>query len=111
MSAPRPYGTDPFHPLRSISNIKQFLYIYNSVPFISSIWYGLRYVQMFAYENCACALTENSNYNLESFFPLRCMLVCIETSFIRNHCLYLVLKKGFKRKQKRKEALINITLL
>ena len=69
MSAPRPYGTDPFHPLRSISNMKQFLYIYNSVPVISSTWY----VQMFVNGNCACALTENSNYDpvsfLKSFFP------------------------------------------
>jgi len=39
MSAPRPYGTDPFHPLGSIYNMKQFLYIYNSVPVISSMWY------------------------------------------------------------------------
>ena len=39
MSAPRPYWTDPFHPLGSISNMKQFLYIYNNVPVISSMWY------------------------------------------------------------------------
>ena len=88
MSAPRPYGTDPFHPLGSISNMKQFPYIYNSVSVISSIWY----VQMFVDDNCACALTENSNYDpesfLKSFFSLRFMLVCIETSILRNHCLY-----------------------
>ena len=88
MSAPRPYETDPFHPLGSISNMKQFLYIYNSVPVISSMWY----VQTFLLDYCACALTENSNYDpksfLKSFFPLRYMLVCIETSFLRNHCLY-----------------------
>ena len=88
MSAPRPYWTNPFHPLGSISNMKQFLYIYNSVPVISSMWY----VQMFAYENCACAITENSNYDPESFlklfFSLRYMLVCVETSFMRDHCLY-----------------------
>ena len=69
MSAPRPYGTDPFHPLGSVSNIEQFLYIYNSLPVISSMWY----VQMFVYGNCACALAENSNYDpesfLKSFFP------------------------------------------
>ena len=63
MSAPRPYGTDPFHPLGSILNMKQFLYIYNSVTVISSMWY----VQMVVYDNCACALTENSNYGPESF--------------------------------------------
>ena len=63
MSAPRPYGTDPFHPLGSISNMKQLLYIYNSVQVISSIWY----VQVLEYDNCACALTENSNYDPEPF--------------------------------------------
>ena len=67
MSAPRPYETDPFHPLGSISNMKQFLYIYNSVPVIYSMWY----VPMFVYNNGACALTKNSNYDAESFFPLK----------------------------------------
>ena len=52
MSAPRPFGTDPFHPLGSVSNMEQFLYIYNSLTVISSMWY----VQMFVYDNCACAL-------------------------------------------------------
>ena len=52
MSAPRPYETDPFHPLGSIPTMKQFLYINNIVPVISSMWY----VQMFVYDNCACAL-------------------------------------------------------
>ena len=95
MSAPRPYGTDPFHPLGSISTMKQFLYIYNSVPVISSMWY----VKMFVYGNCACALTENSNYDPEIFFsPKVNILVCIETSFLRNHCVYYLLKKGFERK-------------
>ena len=65
MSAPRPYGTDPFHPLGSISNMKQLLYIYNSVQVISSMWY----VQVLEYNNCACALAENSNYDPEPFFP------------------------------------------
>ena len=60
MSAPRPYGTDPFHPLDSFCNMKQFLYIYNSVSVISSMWY----VHMFVYENCACAITENSIFFL-----------------------------------------------
>ena len=86
MSAPRTYGTDPFHPLGSITNMKQFLCIYNSVPDISSMWY----LQVFAYDNCACVPTENSNHDhessLKSFFPLRYMLVCIETTFSRNLC-------------------------
>ena len=34
MSAPRPYVTDPFHPLGSLITIEQFLYICHSVPFI-----------------------------------------------------------------------------
>ena len=88
MSAPRPYGTDPFHPLGSISNMKQFLYIYDSVPVISSLWY----VQMFVYDNCACALTENSNYDPE--------LV-----------IFKVLLFVLSFKENKKEALINTTLL
>ena len=63
MSAPRPYETDPFHPLGSISYMKQFLYIYKSVPVIFSMWYA----QMFVHDSCACALTEDSNYDPESF--------------------------------------------
>ena len=86
MLASRPYGTDPFHPLGSTPNMKQFLYIYNSVPIISSMWY----LQMFVYDNCACALTENSNYDPESFFPQG---TC--------WCALKVLKKGFQSKQKR----------
>ena len=39
MSAPRPYVTDPFHPLGSIRNNKSFLYIYQNVLFISSKWF------------------------------------------------------------------------
>ena len=39
MSAPRPYVTDPFHPLGSIRSNKSFLYIYQNVLFISSKWY------------------------------------------------------------------------
>ena len=88
MSAPRPYWTDPFHPLGSFSNMIQFLHIYNSVQVISSMWY----VQMPVYDNCACAITENSNYDPESFlkffFPLRYVLVCTETSSLQSHCLY-----------------------
>ena len=39
MSAPRPYVTDPFHPLGSTCNNKSFLYINQSEPAISSKWY------------------------------------------------------------------------
>ena len=41
MSAPRPYETDPFHPPSSVRvpYYDQFLYIYKTVPYISSMWY------------------------------------------------------------------------
>ena len=41
MSAPRPYETDPFHPLCSVHNLNdgQFLDIFKIVPAISPIWY------------------------------------------------------------------------
>ena len=41
MSAPRPYETDPFHPPSSVPTLSydQFLYIYKTVPVISSVWY------------------------------------------------------------------------
>ena len=56
MSAPRPYETDPFHPLGSISNIKQFLYMYNSVPVISDMWY----VQVYLYMKTAHVLLQKT---------------------------------------------------
>ena len=39
MSAPRPYVTDPFHPLDSIRSNESFPYMYQSVPVTSSKWY------------------------------------------------------------------------
>ena len=39
MSAPRPYVTDPFHPLNSIYSSQQFLYICHRVLFTSFMWY------------------------------------------------------------------------
>ena len=39
MSAPRPSVTDPFLSRDSIYVNKQFLHIYGSVPYISSMWY------------------------------------------------------------------------
>ena len=38
MSAPRPFETDPFHPLGSIYYIKQLPYICEKIPVISSMW-------------------------------------------------------------------------
>ena len=43
MSAPRPYVTDPFHPLGSICNNESFQYIYQSLLVISS----MRYTKVF----------------------------------------------------------------
>ena len=54
MSAPRPYVTDPFHPLSSVQGNQQFLYICHNVLDISSMWY----VQVCIFVNCACALVE-----------------------------------------------------
>ena len=56
MSAPRPCVTDPFRPLGSIWNNESFLFIYQSVTVISSMWYvqvSLSYGHVF--DNCACA--------------------------------------------------------
>ena len=85
MSAPRPYWTDPFHPLGSIPNMEQFLYIYNNVPVISSMWY----VQMFANDNCACALTETQIMipsHLKSLMIIRCF-GCLVDSLSNGQCV------------------------
>jgi len=50
MSAPRPYETDPFHPLGSILNINHLLYICEKVPVMSSMWY----VQLYRYMTRMC---------------------------------------------------------
>ena len=96
MSAPRPYETDPFHPLGSIHNIDQFLYICKRIPVISSIWY----VQLCVYDIYACALTEHANEGSEPFFKvilfvLRKMLAPIDKTFME---LLFISKEGFKRK-------------
>ena len=39
MSAPRPYVTDPFHPLGSICGNESVLYICQRFPVTSSKWY------------------------------------------------------------------------
>ena len=72
MSAPRPFETDPFHPLRSIYNIKQVVYICNNLRVISSIWEA----QVCIFDNYACALAETlkfkkvqSHFLSYNFFP------------------------------------------
>ena len=39
MSAPRPFVRDYFHPVISITNIKQLLFISESAPVMFSMWY------------------------------------------------------------------------
>ena len=82
MSAPRPFETDPFHPLGSICYIKQLLYMYENLPVISSTWDA--YVCI--YDNCACALAETLKLRFRAIFKvliffLGNMLVQIDTTF------------------------------
>ena len=64
MSAPRPFETDPFHPLGSICNIKQLLYICTNLPVISSMWDA----QVCIYDNCACDLAETLKLRYSGIF-------------------------------------------
>ena len=66
MSAPRPFETDPFHPLGSICNIKQLLYICKNLPVISSMWDA----QVRSYDNCACALAETLKLRFKTFLKV-----------------------------------------
>ena len=64
MSAPRPFETDPFHPLGSIYNTKQVVYICNNSRVISSIWEA----QVCIFDNCACALAETLKLRFRAIF-------------------------------------------
>ena len=66
MSAPRPFETHPFHPLRSICNIQQLLYIYKNLPVISPMWDA----QGCIYDNCACALAKTLKLTLKAIFKV-----------------------------------------
>ena len=66
MSAPRPFKTDPFHPLGSICNIKKHLYICKNLPVISSMWDAKEYI----YANCACALAQTLKLRLRAIFKV-----------------------------------------
>ena len=68
MSAPRPFETDPFHPLGSTCNIKQLLYIYKNLQVISSMWDA----QVCIYDNCACALAETLKLRFRAIFIVTC---------------------------------------
>ena len=85
MSAPRPFETDPFHPLGSIYNLKHLLYIYKNLPVISSIWDELGCI----YDNCACALAETLKLRFRAIFKVLLffqgyMLVRIDTTFAQS---------------------------
>ena len=49
MSAPRLCVTDPFHPLNAVCDNDIFLYIYNSVSVICSMWCGTVSIEQFAH--------------------------------------------------------------
>ena len=85
MSAPRPLETDPFHPLGSISNIRQLLYIYKNLPVISAMWDA----QVCIYDNRACALAETLKLRFRAIFKvsiffLGYILVRIDRTFAQS---------------------------
>ena len=70
MSAPRPYETDPFHPQSSVRILcyGQLLYIFKTVPHISSMWYlhcVLKYCTFVIY---ACALFRTPYFKVQRHF-------------------------------------------
>ena len=72
MSAPRPYETDPFHPQSSVRILcyGQFLYIFKTVPHISSMWYlhcVLKYCTFVIY---ACALFRTPYFKVQRHFEV-----------------------------------------
>ena len=95
MSAPRPHVTDPFHPLGSILNMEQFLYICKIVPVISSKWY----VQVCLGVVClttAHALLKKKNHlklhsHLKSHFVFSTVdPVGVRAQNVRNRCLFFI---------------------
>ena len=84
MSAPRPFVRDPFHPPISITNIKQFLYISESVPVMFSMWY----LEWLSFYICACGYCRNIHIHLVRFEKKKGMLI----SLISNLFLVLLFK-------------------
>ena len=85
MSAPRPFETDPLHPLGSICYIKQLLYMYENLSVISSMWDAHVCIS----DNCACALAETLKPRFRAIFKvliffLGYMLVRIDTTFAQS---------------------------
>ena len=95
MSAPRPFVTDPFHPLGSIRSNESFPYICQSVPVTTSKWY----VKVCLGKMCISQLRMRSHRNIESRFsrivvvilsPTLYMLTRIDAkyvAFLRTHLL------------------------
>ena len=94
MSAPRPFETDPFHPLGSIYIIKRLLYICENLLVISSMWDA----HVCVYDNCACAVAEIPKLRLRAIFKvtilfLGLILMRIDTTFAQSYeCLEANLK-------------------
>ena len=62
MSAPRPYETHPFHPPALFTlyiKINFYIYIYKTIPLISSMWYIHRLLKHCAFVINACALPKS----------------------------------------------------
>ena len=77
LSAPRPYVTDPFHPLSSIYNMKQFVYIYKILQGISCMWYiqvclGTVFILKLRMRSCSNTLvTSRMSFSFIWFILLR----------------------------------------
>ena len=75
MSAPRPCVTDPFHSLNAVCDNDIFLYIYNSVSVICSMWCGTVCICQFAH-----ALLQNSPLKVRGYYySLVCQNICAAT--------------------------------
>jgi len=76
MSAPRPYVTDPFQQPSSVRVLyyDQFLYIYKTVPRISSMWYLHCVSDHCTFVMHACALPKPLILRFSAILKLFCPL-------------------------------------
>ena len=76
MTAARPYETDPFHPPSSVHILTyyQFLYIFENVPVISTIWYVQLYLDSIQFISTLA--------HLHSHLPI--LMVCFVDLFLVN---------------------------
>ena len=78
MSAPSPFGTDPFHPLGSIHVSWQFLHLYYSVLIISLMWYVQVCSRNKHINHCTCPLAETLKQRLRVvIYVLSCCIRCV----------------------------------